>query len=206
VNPCPREPGNYPAQPDPPGLKDCEPRSDDRHIPFIEISKRPGGRLTKQALNDTPTCIPTLLNRHLGDTRQWFPVLLERSRISNYIYVGITGNREIVLNANAAGAVRLHVQPFTSWRRSHSCGPDHDLACDGSAQQSVRVLILRSFLKSDEFGLGGSQALRLQQQIVQVSVTAAAAEESFDVAIHGFYNTHRHLGFAVVQDSFQMVE
>ena len=76
----------------------------------------------------------------------------------------------------------------------------------GSTQQSVRVLILRSFLKSDEFGLGGGQALRLQQQIVHVSVPAAATEESFDVAVDGFYNPHRHLGFAVVQDSFHMLE
>jgi hypothetical protein len=31
----------------------------------------------------------------------------------------------------------------------------------GSAQQFVRVCILRGFLESDEFGLSGSQALRL---------------------------------------------
>ena len=33
----------------------------------------------------------------------------------------------------------------------------------GSAQQSVKVRILRGFLESDEFGLSGGQALRLQQ-------------------------------------------
>ena len=60
----------------------------------------------------------------------------------------------------------------------------------GSAQQSVRVRILRGFLESDEFGLSGSQALRLQQQIVHVSITAAAAEQSFDVAVDGFHHTH----------------
>jgi hypothetical protein len=32
----------------------------------------------------------------------------------------------------------------------------------GSAQQSVEVCILRGFPESDEFGLGGCQALRLQ--------------------------------------------
>jgi len=32
----------------------------------------------------------------------------------------------------------------------------------GSAPQSVKVCILRGFLESDEFGLGGCQALRLQ--------------------------------------------
>jgi hypothetical protein len=48
-----------------------------------------------------------------------------------------------------------------------------------------RVRILRGFLKSDEFGLCGGQALCLQQQIVHVSITAAASEQSFDVAVDG---------------------
>src|SRR5882762_8396406 len=58
----------------------------------------------------------------------------------------------------------------------------------GSAQQFVRVCILRGFLESDEFGLSGSQALRLQQEIVHVSITAATAKQSFDVAVDGFHH------------------
>jgi len=76
----------------------------------------------------------------------------------------------------------------------------------GSAQQSVRVRILRGFLKSDEFGLCGGQALRLQQQIVHVSITAAAAEQSFDVAIDRFHHTHRYLRPTVVQDAIEMIQ
>src|ERR1700728_1011762 len=117
MNPCPREPGEFPAQPDPTCLKDCETSSDNGHISFIEVSERLGGGPTKQTLGDSTTCIAALLNRHLGDTRQWFTVLFKGSGISDYIYVWISGNSEIVLNANAASAVRLHVQPFTSWRR-----------------------------------------------------------------------------------------
>ena len=45
----------------------------------------------------------------------------------------------------------------------------------GSARQSGQTRILRGFPESDEFGLGGCQALCLQQQIVHVSITAAAA-------------------------------
>ena len=74
----------------------------------------------------------------------------------------------------------------------------------GSAQQSVRVRILRGFLESDEFGLSGSQALRLQQQIVHVSITAAAAEQSFDVAVDGFHDAHRYFRPAVVQNALEM--
>jgi len=76
----------------------------------------------------------------------------------------------------------------------------------GSTQQSVRVRILRGFLKSDEFGLGGGQALGLQQQIVHVSITAAAAEQSFDVAVDGFHHTHRYLRPAIVQDTLEMTQ
>src|SRR5580700_1803489 len=74
----------------------------------------------------------------------------------------------------------------------------------GSAQQSVRVRILRGFLESDEFGLSGSQALRLRQQIVHVSITAAAAEQSFDVAVDGFHHTHWYLRPAIVQNALEM--
>src|SRR5580704_9612408 len=141
MNPCPRKPGYNPAQPDFARLKDCETRSDNGHIPFIEISERLGGGLTKQAFGDAPTCIATLLNRHLSDTRQGFSVLFQRSSISDYVYVWMSGNREIVLNADATRAVRLHVQPLTGWRRRYSCGPDDDLTCDtlSADDNAVRV-------------------------------------------------------------------
>jgi len=58
------------------------------------------------------------------------------------------------------------------------------------------VRILRGFLKSDEFGLCGGQALRLQQQIVHVSITTAAAEQSFDVAVDGFHHTQGNVDAA----------
>src|SRR5580704_17281052 len=114
MNPCPREPGDYPAQPDPTCLKDCETSSDNGHISPIEVSERLGGGLAVQTLGDSTTCIAALLNRHLGDTRQWFSVLFEESGISDHIYVWISGNSEVVLDADAAGAVRLCVEPFTS--------------------------------------------------------------------------------------------
>jgi hypothetical protein len=55
----------------------------------------------------------------------------------------------------------------------------------GSAQQSVEVCILRSFLESDEFGLGGCQALRLQQQVIEIAVAPTTAQQRFDVSIDG---------------------
>jgi hypothetical protein len=46
----------------------------------------------------------------------------------------------------------------------------------GSAQESVRVRILRGFLKDDEFGLGSGQALRLQQQVIEIAVAATTTQ------------------------------
>src|SRR6266851_5171972 len=60
----------------------------------------------------------------------------------------------------------------------------------GSAQQSVEVCILRGFLESDELGLGGSQALRLQQQISEIAVAPTTAQKRFDVSIDGFHYAH----------------
>ena len=75
------------------------PRIPLRHgqIPFIEIPEWGGGWFTKQALSDAPAGVLALLNRHLGDARQWLSILLEGSRVSNYVYVWISGNGEIVL-------------------------------------------------------------------------------------------------------------
>src|SRR5258707_7620145 len=115
MNSCPSEPGDYSAQPESTCLKDRESRSDNGHIPFIEIPERCGGWLTKQALSDAPAGVLALLNRHLGDARQWLSILLEGSRIYNYVHVWISGNGEIVLNTDAARAVSLHRQPYASW-------------------------------------------------------------------------------------------
>ena len=46
----------------------------------------------------------------------------------------------------------------------------------GSAQQSVKVRILRGFLKSDEFGLSGCHALCFQQQVVEIAVAATTTQ------------------------------
>src|SRR5882762_10063884 len=76
----------------------------------------------------------------------------------------------------------------------------------GSAQQSVKVCILRGFLESDELGLGGCQALHLQQQVIEIAVASTTAQQRFNVSINGFHYAHRYLDFAIVQDSFQMVQ
>jgi len=76
----------------------------------------------------------------------------------------------------------------------------------GSERESVKMRILRGFLQSDEFVLGGRQALRLQQQVVHVAISSAAAQQSLDVAVDGFDHAHRYLGSAVVQDTLEVIQ
>src|SRR5580693_4296699 len=76
----------------------------------------------------------------------------------------------------------------------------------GSTRQSVRKCILCGFLESDEFGLGGCQALRFQQQVIEVAVTPTTAQQRFDVSIDGFHYPQPYFNFAVVKNSFQMFE
>jgi hypothetical protein len=42
----------------------------------------------------------------------------------------------------------------------------------GSTPETAKMRILRGFLKSDEFGLGDRQPLRLEQQVVEIPVEA----------------------------------
>ena len=46
----------------------------------------------------------------------------------------------------------------------------------GSAQESDEVRILSGFLERDEFGLGGGQTLRLQQQVVEIAIAATTTQ------------------------------
>jgi hypothetical protein len=76
----------------------------------------------------------------------------------------------------------------------------------GSTRETVRMRILRGFLKSDEFGLGERQALRLEQQVVEIPVATAATKQRLDVSVHRFNYSHGDFGPAVIQNSFQVIE
>ena len=76
----------------------------------------------------------------------------------------------------------------------------------GSWQESGKVCVLRGFLKSDEFGSRGGHPLRFEQQVVEVAVTASAAQQRFDVAVDRLHHSQFDLGPAVVQDSLQVID
>ena len=65
---------------------------------------------------------------------------------------------------------------------------------------------LGDFLKNEEFGLSYRQALRLQGAGNSGRDTLGPAAEGFDVAVDRFHYSHRHLGPAVVQKAFQMIQ
>src|SRR5882724_6097979 len=63
----------------------------------------------------------------------------------------MSGNRQVALNADAASAVRLDIQPFSSWRRSYSCRPDHDFGLDllATDDNSVPINLVNAVSQAD---------------------------------------------------------
>ena len=74
----------------------------------------------------------------------------------------------------------------------------------GSAQECGETGISGCFRESDKFGSGHGHALRLQQEVMQVFVAAPTSQQTFDIAVHRFHDTHRHFGAAIVEDPIQM--
>jgi len=85
-------------------------------------------------------------------------------------------------------------------------GPYRKASFKGSWQESGKVCVLRGFLKSDEFGSRGGHPLRFQQQVVEVAVTASAAQKRFDVAVDSLHHSQFDLGPTVVQYSLQVID
>jgi hypothetical protein len=65
-------------------------------------------------------------------------------------------------------------QSLIGVRRNGSNNPSESYK-SGSAQQSVKVCILRGFLKDDEFGSGNYHALCFQQEIAEILVAASSS-------------------------------
>jgi hypothetical protein len=66
------------------------------------------------------------------------------------------------------------------------------------------VAILSHFLKNDELGLGSSQALSFEEQVIEIAISATASNEGLDVSIYGFDHAHRNFSLAVIQYPVQV--
>jgi hypothetical protein len=108
--------------------------------------------------------------------------------------------------ANSAACARLNDKQQGSYS-DLSFGEKNDKAIElaqkktGSRRESVRSVVSRGIVKSDELGSCGGQALCFQEQVVEVAVAASTAEQGFDVAVDRLDHSQRNLGPAVVQDS-----
>jgi phosphatidylserine/phosphatidylglycerophosphate/cardiolipin synthase-like enzyme len=76
----------------------------------------------------------------------------------------------------------------------------------GSAQESERSAILRGLLKNDELCPGRGHPLRFEQQVAEVCIAAAAAQQGFDVTVDGFDYSKRNLGAAVIENAIEVIE
>ena len=108
---------------------------------------------------------------------------------STLVHLGVRSSHEIDQMRTPRGVARLLVaQPV-----DHS-----DARFSGSPQESDERRILGGFPKNDEFGLGYRHPLYFQQEIAEVAIAPPAAQQGFDVAIHGLDHSHGHFHAAVV--------
>src|SRR5260370_6913711 len=79
---------------------------------------------------DQLSCISPLLDCDLRNTREWRAVLVERCRIPNHKYLGMSRYGEVILDAHPPGAICLDLQPFACRRGRDAGCPDHGLTRD----------------------------------------------------------------------------
>ena len=75
----------------------------------------------------------------------------------------------------------------------------------GSPQEFDRAPSLRHFPESDKLSLRYGQALRFEQQVVQILVSTSSSEERFDVAVDCFNDAEPHLHPTVVENAIDMI-
>src|SRR5258705_10223720 len=88
--PC--QPCQEATDPNPSALQDGEPLPDYRHVPFVEVAERTRCWSPRDPLVNQSSRIASLLHRHLRDTRQRLPVLLERGGVA-HVSTGHTPRR-----------------------------------------------------------------------------------------------------------------
>src|SRR5215475_7038698 len=84
VNESPGEPRDKPMQPDFAALQNSVALADYGHVAFVEIAERFGVVFTGDMPTDQFAYVASLLHRNLSDTRQRFPVLVERRGVADH--------------------------------------------------------------------------------------------------------------------------
>ncbi len=79
----------------------------------------------------------------------------------------------------------------------------------GSERDSDGWAILGCFLdgvNSDEFDVGYSHSLGLQEQVAEILITASAVDQHTNVPVDRFDHTEAHLGPTVVENAVQVLD
>ena len=77
VDGCPGKPCSEPAYSELVTLQDGKAFPNDRHVAFVEVTKRPGRRAAGYASAKDLSCITTLLHGHLGNAGKRLAVFFE---------------------------------------------------------------------------------------------------------------------------------
>src|SRR5215472_13486792 len=130
VNESPGEPRDKPMQPDSAALQNRVAFPNNRHVSFVEISKRFGTVFAGDLPTNQFAYVASLLHRNLSDTRQRLSILVERRGVADHENFRMIWNSKVWLNAHPAGAIHFSLYPFSRRRRRNTGGPDHCLARD----------------------------------------------------------------------------
>src|SRR5215470_16139965 len=96
------------------GLQHRVALANDCHRPLVEVTERWQRGIATDAPRDQSAGVASLLHRNLSDAAERLSVLVERCGVSEHEDVRMSSHREVALNAHAACAIRVDVQPPAS--------------------------------------------------------------------------------------------
>src|SRR4051812_10235016 len=108
VNEGPAEPRDETVELKFTALKNSVSLADNSHGAFVEIAKRLGRLLAGKLAANQFASVASLLHCNLSNSRQRFPVLIERRRITDHENFRMIWNSKIGLDTNATSAIGLH--------------------------------------------------------------------------------------------------
>jgi hypothetical protein len=123
------------------GLQDGKTLADHRHVALVEVTERSKRSLARDATMNRLTRMSSLLDRNLRHTGEWFAVLIQCRRITDYEDLRMFRHGEVVIYTHTAGVIGLGFEPPARGRWLNARGPDHGFAQDPFTRYDDAVLV-----------------------------------------------------------------
>ena len=123
----PHDPGKHPGKLHPADGDDAVESPHCGHVPFIDVTKWPQLFFSGHLPGNDEGNLGSLLDCHLGHTRQRLAVLDKMRRVSNDENGGVAGDTHIAGDLDAPYPVRFNSQPHSVRRGCHTRCPNDRL-------------------------------------------------------------------------------